>query len=295
MKLGYACINTTLSKECKFKTITVKTASKLTQDELIKKVKGITVDNLYNTYKILQWNIQNKIYMYRMSSNMIPLATHELLKDWQWWIDKDITNICSKIKEFVANNNIRISFHPDQFCVINSPKEDVFQMAVGILEYHNRLSDMVGNDTLILHVGGLYGNKETAMRRFIDNFDKLPVDIQSKIVLENDDKSFNVNNVLSLCNSLGVRMCVDFHHDRCLPSNESVDYYLDDIIATWKGKIPKCHISSGKDSIAERSHADYVSKEDFERVIQLTKGNFDIMFECKMKELSVLEFIKEGI
>ena len=292
MKLGYACINTTLSKECKFKTITVKSASKLTQDELIRKVKGITVDNLYNTYKILQWNIQNKIYMYRMSSNLIPLATHELLKDWEWWNDKDIINICAKIKEFVTNNDIRISFHPDQFCVINSPKEEVFQMAVDILEYHNRLSDMIGNKTLILHVGGIYGNKETAMRRFIDNFNRLPVDIQSKIVLENDDKSFNVQDVLNICNQLGVRMCIDFHHDSCLPSSKSVSYYLDDIITTWKGQTPKCHISSGKDNVTDRSHADYVSNEDFERVVELTEGKFDIMFECKVKELSVLEFIR---
>jgi UV DNA damage endonuclease len=295
MKLGYACINTTLSKGCKFKTITVKSASKLTQDELIKKVKGITVDNLYNTYKILQWNIENKIYMYRMSSNLIPLATHELLKDWQWWNDKDVINICSKIKEFITINNIRISFHPDQFCVINSPKEEVFQMAVGILEYHNKLSDMVGNNTLILHVGGVYGNKETAIRRFIDNFNRLPIDIQSKIVLENDDKSFNVNNVLTICKILNIRMCVDFHHDRCLPTNESIKWYIDDIIATWKGQKPKCHLSTGKDNITDRSHADYVSNEDFERVVELTKGKFDIMFECKVKELSILEYIKEGI
>jgi UV DNA damage endonuclease len=292
MKLGYACINTTLSKECKFKTITVKSANKLNEQELVKKVKGITVDNLYNTYKILQWNIQNNIYMYRMSSNLIPLATHELLKDWVWWNDKDILNICSKIKEFVINNDIRISFHPDQFCVINSPKEDVFEMAIDILEYHNRLSDLLGNNILILHVGGQYSNKETAMKRFISNFNRLSVDIQSKIVLENDDKSFNVHNVLSICQSLGVRMCVDFHHDRCLPSSETVDYYIDDIITTWKGQTPKCHISSGKDSINDRSHADYVSKEDFNRVIELTKGKFDIMFECKVKELSVLEFNK---
>jgi UV DNA damage endonuclease len=87
-------------------------------------------------------------------------------------------------------------------------------------------------------------------------------------------------------------MCVDFHHDRCLPTNESVKFYIDDILATWKGQTPKCHISSGKDNANDRSHADYVSKEDFERVIELTKSRFDIMFECKMKELSVLEYIK---
>lgn len=292
MKLGFACINTTLGKEGRFKTITVKSANKLTQQELIKKVKGITVDNLYNTYKILQWNIENNIFMYRMTSNMIPLATHELLKGWIWWDDKDILNICNKIKQLVINNSIRISFHPDQFCVINSPKEEVFQMAVGILNYHNRLSDLLGNDTLILHIGGIYGDKESAKLRFISNFIKLPVDIQNKIVLENDDKSYNVEDVLDVCKYLGVRMCIDFHHDRCLPSNNGTEWIMYNVIATWKGQTPKCHISSSRDSITDRSHADYVSSEDVKRVVELTKGKFDIMFECKMKELSVLEFNK---
>jgi UV DNA damage endonuclease len=293
MKLGYACINTTLGKEGRFKTITVKSANKLTQEELIKKVKGITVDNLYNTYKILQWNIENNIYMYRMTSNMIPLATHELLEDWSWWNDKDILNICNKIKELVIKNDIRISFHPDQFCVINSPKEEVFNMALDILNYHNRLSDLLGNDILILHVGGIYGDKESAMRRFIDNFNRLPIDIQNKIVLENDDKSYNVEDVLDICNHLGIRMCIDFHHDRCLLSSKGTDWLMYKVITTWKGQTPKCHISSGKDKIDDRSHADYVSSEDFTRVVELTKGRFDIMFECKMKELSVLDYIKE--
>jgi UV DNA damage endonuclease len=165
-------------------------------------------------------------------------------------------------------------------------------MAIEILNYHNRLSDLLGNNTLILHTGGVYSNKETAIKRFIDNFNRLPIDIQSKIVLENDDKSFNVQDVLSICQSLNIRMCVDFHHDRCLPSNESVDCYLDDILDTWKGQTPKCHISSGKVEINDRSHADYVTKEDFDKVIELTQGKFDIMFECKVKELCVLEFNK---
>ena len=167
MRLGYACINNTLGKEGKFKTITVKKALTMNQLDLINKIKGITIDNLYTTYKILQWNVQNNILMYRMTSNMIPLAIHELLKDWQWWNDKDIIRLCTKIRKYTQENNIDISFHPDQFCVINSPKEDVFNMAKDILEYHNRLSELLGCNILVLHVGGVYGDKNAAIQRFI--------------------------------------------------------------------------------------------------------------------------------
>jgi UV DNA damage endonuclease len=287
-KIGYACINQTLGKEGGFKTITVKSGSKSTEQELHKKIKGLTMDNLYTTYKILQWNIENNILMYRMTSDMIPLATHELCI-WEWWNDKDVINLCNKINKLVNDNNIRISMHPDQFHVINSDREEVFQNTIKGLEYHNTLSNMLGNKTLILHVGGVKGDKNKATQRFIDGFNRLSKDIQNKIVLENDDKSFNTDDVLFICQQLNISMCVDFHHDKCLPSYYAVENRLDEVIATWKGNTPKCHLSTGREFINDKKHADYVSVEDFNRVIEITQGRFDIMIEAKCKELAVLK------
>jgi UV DNA damage endonuclease len=287
-KIGYACINQTLGKDGGFKTITVKTANKLAEQELHKKIKGLTIDNLYTTYRILQWNIDNSIFMYRMTSDMIPLATHEL-NSWKWWNDKDVIRICDRIKELVKNNGVRVSMHPDQFNVVNTDKEEVFQNTVKSLEYHNTLSNMLGNETLILHVGGVKGDKSKAIQRFIDGFNRLPKGIQNKIVLENCDKSFNAEDVLYICNQLNIPMCIDFHHDRCLPSSKPIESYIYEIISTWKGKTPKCHLSTGREAINDKKHADYVSIEDFNRVLEITGGKMDIMLECKEKELALFK------
>lgn len=291
MKLGYACINISMGKEGKFKTMTVKKALTLNKDELINKIKGLIIDNLYTTYKILQWNKEHKIYLYRMTSNMIPLATHELLKSWEWWNDKDILRLCNKIKNYTIANNIQVSFHPDQFCVINSPKENVFQMAQDIINYHNKLANLLNCNILVLHVGGVYGNKQIAIQRFIDNFKKLPIDIQNKIIIENDDKSFTVEDVLYICKKLNIKMCIDFHHDKCNSSSKSIEYYISDIINTWKGNTPKCHISSGRDMKYDKKHADYIDKQDFNNILNITKNRFDMVIEAKAKDLAVLKLI----
>jgi UV DNA damage endonuclease len=147
---------------------------------------------------------------------------------------------------------------------------------------------MLGNKTLILHVGGVYENKAKAIDNFIHNFNLLPNDLQSKIVLENDDKSYNVDEVLGICKTIGIPMCLDYHHDRCLPSKKHITDSINRIKATWKGAVPKLHLSTGRYSTKDRKHADYVDILDFDQVCAITSGKFDIMLEAKAKDLAVL-------
>lgn len=154
MKLGYACINLSLEKQGSFRKITVKKALTLSVQELHRQLKSITVDNLFNTLQILKWNVKNNITMYRCSSDLIPLATHEI-NTYEWWNDEDVLRICNQIKELSQLHNVRLSFHPSQFCVLNSDKEHVVINSIKDLEYHNTLSNLIGNNTLILHVGGM--------------------------------------------------------------------------------------------------------------------------------------------
>jgi UV DNA damage endonuclease len=177
--LGFACICNTLKESGRFKTVTVKTFLKLSETEQAKKLKATAVDNLYTSLQILKWCEENDIFMYRFSSDLIPLATY--VESWHWWQDPDIQNMCSKIKEFVEESKIRISLHPDQFCVLNSDKSEVVQNSITHLEYLNRLSNMIGNKILITHTGSTVGGKEKAIQRFIDNFKLLSEDIQKKI------------------------------------------------------------------------------------------------------------------
>jgi UV DNA damage endonuclease len=225
--------------------------------------------------------------MYRFSSDLIPLATY--VEGWSWWEDKDIQDMCSKIKEFVSESGIRISLHPDQFCVLNSDKPHVVQNSIKHLEHLNRLSNMIGNKILIIHTGSTVGGKEKAIQRFINNFNLLSKDIQNKIALENDDKSFGVLEVLGICETLDIPMILDIHHYNCLNTGENLSGLKDRIAATWKERRPKMHLSSGKTGFTDRHHADYINEEDYIKAMEFAGDEFDIMLESKQKDLALLK------
>lgn len=285
--LGFACICNSLKENGRFRTVTVKTITKLSEEEKNKRLKSIAVDNLYNCLQILKWCKENDIMMYRFSSDLIPLATY--LEDWKWWEDADILNMASKIKEFVSESGIRISLHPDQFCVLNSDKPEVVKNSIKHLEHLNRFSNLIGNQILIIHTGSTVGGKEKAIQRFIDHFKLLPLDIQNKLALENDDKNFGVSEVLYICETLGIPMIFDIHHYNCLNAGEDMMALRERIINTWKGRRPKMHLSSGKTDFTDRHHADFINQQDYSKALEFAGKEFDIMVECKQKDLGVLQ------
>lgn len=271
--------------------MSAKTFERLDPDERMRRLRSMSVDNLYNVQKIMLWCIENGIGLYRLSSDLIPLANY--LPLWRWWEDQDILAMCARIKEIVDGGKIRISMHPDQFCVLNSDREEVVKASITILEHHNRLSNLVGNRLLVLHVGSGTGGKKKAMARFIKNFNSLDENIREKIAVENDDKIFNAEDVLSLCEKLGIPMVLDIHHHNCNHENDNLHLLMDRIKTTWNGRKPKVHLSSGRSCPTDRHHADFIDFKDYLMAVELVKDDFDIMMECKEKDLAVLEIMKK--
>lgn len=280
--LGFACICKNLKKEGSFRATTIKSLSKLDKDTRLKKLRSIAVDNLYTTLKILKWCVKNNILMYRFSSSLIPLATY--YNDWAWWEDENILKQCKNIKNLVNEYNIRVSMHPDQFCVINSDKSNVVYNSILILEYHNKLSNLLGNNLLILHVGSTVGGKSYSIERFKNTFYQLDLDIRNKLTLENDDKSFTAIEVLRLCENLNIPMVLDLHHYRCNNDGEDLSLLRNRIISTWQNQKPKLHLSSGKDHSTDRRHSDYINLDDYSYALKYALDDFDIMLECKEKD-----------
>lgn len=285
MRLGYACMNTELKTV--FRTLRVATALA----DGTGKIKDLTLKNMQTTLEILQWNLDNDILFYRASSSMIPLSTHPV-NDWVWWEDPDFLLIAGQIRELVQTHQMRISMHPGQYTVLNSPKPEVVQKSVEDLEYHDRLIQLLGGNDLIVHTGGAYGDKEQAKIRFAENYSKLSPSLRSRIRLENDDKTFTIRDVLDVHKLCGVPICFDIHHHNCNNDGQPVD--IAEIIATWQGfGTPKIHISTGKEGFTDLRHHELVSEKDFQELLDLVKGeDVDIMFEAKLKEQSVLPFIK---
>ena len=291
VKLGYACHNETLKTTNKigFKTMTVKYFN---ATELLKRIRN----NFHVTYKIMQWNVENNIHLYRFSSDLIPLATHEV-NNIEWWKDIEVLKYCRLIRELTQKNNIQTSFHPSQYTLLTSHDDKIIQRSYNDLKYHYKLCQLLSCKCVLLHIGGVYEDKDKAIRRFKHVFSKLPKQIQNVLFFENDDKSYNVEEVLSICESINRVFIPDFHHDKCLRSTENFSYYMDRILNTWRHTDlkPKCHLSSSKETAkVVRNHADYITIEDYNSCLEATQGKFMLMFEVKKKELAVIEIRKKG-
>ncbi|MFK8793853.1 UV DNA damage repair endonuclease UvsE [Planococcus plakortidis] len=284
MRLGYACMNTELKTV--FRTLRLATAEK----EGTEKIKELTIQNMETTLEVIRWNLEQGILFYRASSSIVPLSTHPI-NDWRWWEDEDFLAIAGEIRQLVDEHGIRVSVHPGQYTVLNSPKPEVVRKSIEDLEYHDKLIQLLGGTDIILHTGGAYGDKETAKRRFAENYLQLSGSIRQRLRLENDDKTFTLRDVLDVHAICKVPICFDIHHHNCNNDGEPVDF--SEIMATWEGYgRPKIHISTGREGFTDLRHHDLISEEDFSELLKLVEGyEVDIMFEAKLKEQAVLPFL----
>lgn len=296
VRLGYVSlpltINTTSSK-----TITY-TRYKETENGF-DKINSLIEENLDSLLKILEYNYKNNIHFYRMTSNLIPLATLEEVKfDYIYpYIDK-----YKNIGKYANIHSIRIDMHPDQFCVLNSTNPKIVKNSINILEYSKKLLDAFdfNSPKIILHVGSSQGGKKKSLSRFRNNFRKLDKNIQDKIVLENDDKVFSVTDVLGLSKELNIPMVLDYHHYLCNNNGEKIEDLLQEIFNTWKDEVypPKIHFSSPKSKLKKefRSHHDYINADEFIRFVELAKSytnELDIMIEAKAKDFALFKLVRE--
>ena len=286
IRLGYACITNCLDST---------SSSPYTYGEYLKygdmeKLDRIIVSNLKSLEEIIYYNIKNNIHFYRMSSKIIPLATKSDVKfDY---INK-YKSYYDKIGKMISDYDMRVDFHPDQFCVLNSVKSDVVNASIDILKYHYSLLEALGikNKILVLHVGSNSFGKDNSIRRFINNFNKLPNYLKECIAIENDDKVFNVNDVLEISKNTGVPVILDYHHHLC---NKS-DFSFEDIFNSFNNRKVKMHFSSSKNMKDFRSHNDYINGDDFIDFIKILKKydrDVDIMIEAKCKDDSLFRLVR---
>ena len=292
IRLGYACISKTLSNVTTSSTITYTTFQK---DKDYKKIDTAIKSNLNALKEILTYNIKNNIHFFRLSSKLIPLATKsDVIFDY---IDpyKDYYNSIAKI---IKDNKLRIDFHPDEFCVLNSTKSEVVKNSIAILEYHYNLLKAleIKNKILVLHIGGNTFGKKNSISRFINNFNTLSKDIQESIAIENDDKIFNIMDCIYISKNINVPVILDYHHHICNHDELDINDYLKDILSSWHNATPKMHFSSPKNKTKKdfRSHNDYINVDDFINFIDLLKPfnhDVDIMIEAKAKDEALFRLV----
>lgn len=295
IRLGYVAISKALEDITTSSTTTY--TNYINKNYTVDKLLEITKNNLISLNKLIEYNIKNNFHFYRLTSKLVPLATHGKVNfDY-------ITPIKSqykKIGKLINDNNIRIDTHPDQYTILNSMDSKIVKNTVEILKYHYKIMNALNikDKIIILHVGSSACGKKASITRFINNFNKLPYYIKECIAIENDDKVYNIKDVLKLCHKINVPMILDYHHFICNNEGENIEDYLKDVIATWHKKIPKMHFSSPKSKLKKdfRSHNDYINIDDFIDFINILKKqdkDIDIMLEAKAKDDAISRLVRQ--
>lgn len=302
IRFGYVAMSVILENASPSRTVTVKSYGQLAEKDpeaALNKVRRTASENLASTLRLLRHNKAYGVEIYRFSSKIIPLATHPLMAGWNYL--EELREQLVVIGDFVKENKMRVSFHPDHYTLINSPREEVLLSSLTDLDHHCHLLDSMGlgqQAKLVTHVGGGYKDKEKSLERFMDNWKRLPERLTGRMTLENDDKTFTAGEVLLLCARLGLPMVLDIHHYRCNQSDDNLAELFPEIISTWAhtGLPPKIHVSSPKSPEDFRSHHDFVNADDLYPFLKLAREfnhDLDVMVEAKQKDLAMFELVKD--
>ena len=283
MKIGYAC-KTVGVRNTNFKSCTLKSYS----DD---KVKALITYNLKSLNNIINYNIEIDIRLFRISSDIIPFGSKGII-EFEWWKEyqEEFIEVGNKIKE----NGIRVSMHPGQYTVLNSKNEDVVLRAIKDLEYHVKVLEAMELDNthkIILHIGGGYDDKKRYGQKFINNFKNLEENIKKRIVVENDDRIYNIEEVLYIGESLGIPVVFDNLHNYLNPATENKTdaEWIDICSNTWADNDgdQKIHYSQQAKEKRMGSHSDFIRIDEFlEFFKEINSKNIDIMLEVKDKNLS---------
>ncbi|NYT13723.1 MAG: UV DNA damage repair endonuclease UvsE [Candidatus Methanofastidiosa archaeon] len=287
MKIGYPCINRSIgcTANSTFRLVNYSEAN------LIEKV----TNNLDCLGKILRYNIDNNLLFFRISSDLIPFASHPVCTfNWQEYFKEKFQDIGS----FILENDIRISMHPDQFVLINSNNESIVTKSILDLKWHCEVLDLMGLDETAkvqIHVGGVYGDKDSAIDRFVDNYKKLPDFIKNRLAIENDDKLYSLKDCLSVSKKTGIPVIFDSFHHSCLNNGETMKAAVELSEKTWKKQdgILMTDYSSQAPNERFGKHVSHIDIENFRGYLKETREHdFDIMLEIKDKEKSALKAIE---
>jgi UV DNA damage endonuclease len=259
MRIGYPCINRTIGCTAS-STFRLKSYTE-------NRVKQTVKNNLECLRRILQFNLEHKLLFFRISSDLVPFASHPINRfNWQKHFQEEF----EEIGKFIIKNRMRISMHPDQFTLINSIKDEIFERSKNELKYHAQILDLMKLDTsnkVQIHVGGVYGDKKTSMERFVSRFNDLDDSIVRRLVIENDDTLFDLNDCLKINVQVQIPILFDaFHHKLNNSENLTAAESFQLTAKTWSEKsdgVPMVDYSSQEPNGSPRQHSETIDIRRF--------------------------------
>ena len=287
LRLGLCC--QFAQEPIKFRTTTATAMLRLSKRERLARLAELCRVNAESLMAALQFCASHGIGAFRINSQILPVKTHPTAGYAADELPGGAAIVAHfrECGEFARAYNLRLSFHPDQFVVLNSPNPKTLAHSLAELSYQAEVAEWVGADTVNIHGGGAYGDKASALRDLRKNIERLPAPVRSRLTLENDDKVYTPADLLPVCSDTGVPLVYDVHHHRCLPDGLSVAEATERARKTWKSE-PLFHISSpleGWDGPKPERHHDYIKVADFPR--EWLGWPLTVEVEAKAKELAV--------
>ena len=296
--IGYACINMELSNS-KPRIFTGRSMIKRTfKSKGIEYASELGLDNCKDLFKIIKWNKENGFKFFRITSNLFPWCSEYELHQLPHF--ESIKDILHDIGNYVQVHGMRLTSHPGPFNVLTSPHEHVVENCITDLSIHGKVFDLMKlshtpYNKINIHIGGAYGDKESAMERFCVNFERLPDSVKSRLTVENDDKAsmYSVKDLYEgVYKRIGIPIVFDYHHHKFCTGDLSEQQALEMAISTWpEGITPATHYSESRskeyndDKIRPQAHSDYVLNK-----IETYGNEIDVMVEAKHKELAVQRY-----
>ncbi|MBI1334152.1 MAG: UV DNA damage repair endonuclease UvsE [Armatimonadetes bacterium] len=293
LRLGLCC--QFAAEPIKFRTTTATAMLRLSKGERLDRLAGLCQANAEALQASLEFCTANGIGAFRINSQILPVKTHpEAGYEVEELPDADsIVALFRQCGEFARLKDIRLSFHPDQFVVLNSPNPRTVAHSLSELAYQAEVAEWVGADTLNVHGGGAYGYKRSALAKLQTSIENLPESVRTRLTLENDDKVYTPADLLPVCLATGVPLVYDVHHHRCLPDGSSITEATDLARTTWN-REPLFHISSpldGWNGPKPERHHDYISIDDFPS--EWLGWPLTVEIEAKAKELAIAKLMRD--
>ncbi|HVB09569.1 MAG TPA: UV DNA damage repair endonuclease UvsE [Bacillota bacterium] len=306
VRFGFVAMSLRLPDASPAHTVTVKTAAGLCEADWRYRLRRAAAANLASTLRILRHAAASGIEVYRISSRLVPLATHPVFGDWPW--AEELASEFAAIGAFARDQRMRVSFHPDHFTPLSSPRAEVIAAAARTWGYHRAMLAAMGlaNVPLVMHMGGAAGGRAAAMERFCANVRGL--DGWSRggqgggLALENDDRVWTADEVLEAADRLRLPVVIDFLHARVNPGALGMAEAVRAAAGTWpdglEGLPPKVHLSSAASAQRPRDHAEFIEPADAQAALAALAESgapaVDVMIEAKAKDEALFRLMSEA-
>lgn len=287
IRLGLCCVFR--DEPIKFGAATAAVVGRLDRSAGLAKLAALARANAAALLASLQFCAAHGIGCFRVNSQILPLKTHPQ----QGYAMSELPGGDEIVRQFQAcgafarESNLRTTFHPDQFVVLNSRRPEVVAASIRELEYQAEVAEWIGADVLNIHGGGAFGDKPAALADFARALDRLTPRARGRLTVENDDTTYTPADLLPVCRATGLPFVYDVHHHRCKPDGLSIEAATEQALATWN-REPLFHISSPQDGWVgpkPQRHHDFIEVTDFPdcwRDLDVT-----VEVEARAKEVAV--------